>query len=263
MVRPDATDRAVAELLARYDMLAVAVCDDQGHLLGAVTVDDVLDRQLGTAGASATATPTGATNRPSQDGVRRHGEAPRGPHRAACVAAARRRLRRRRVRRFAESIARFLGTARFLVFQTVIIVVWLRGTSLMPDPLAVRPVDRGFVLLTLVLSLQAVVRRPADPARPEPSGGARPRSSPRPTASVAERTQADTEFLARELASVRLMLADVVTGEELRDQLAELTASVAAPCADGLADEPVGGLAADAVDHPQDGIPVNDCRRTP
>ena len=37
----------VAELLASYDMLAVAVCDQAGRLLGAVTVDDVLDRQLG------------------------------------------------------------------------------------------------------------------------------------------------------------------------------------------------------------------------
>jgi CBS domain-containing protein len=46
-VAPDATDRAVAELLASYDMLAVAVCDSSGRLLGAVTVDDVLDRQLG------------------------------------------------------------------------------------------------------------------------------------------------------------------------------------------------------------------------
>ena len=43
---------------------------------------------------------------------------------------------------------------------------------------------------------------------------------------VAESTQADTEYLARELASVRLMLADAITGEELRDQLAELTAMV-------------------------------------
>jgi hypothetical protein len=34
-------------LLASYDMLAVAVCDEAGHLLGGVTVDDVLDRQLG------------------------------------------------------------------------------------------------------------------------------------------------------------------------------------------------------------------------
>ena len=48
IVAPDATDRAVAELLARYDMLAVSVCDAKGQLLGAVTVDDVLDRQLGT-----------------------------------------------------------------------------------------------------------------------------------------------------------------------------------------------------------------------
>jgi Mg/Co/Ni transporter MgtE len=49
VVAPDATDRAVAELLARYDMLAVAVCDAKRQLLGAVTVDDVLDRLLGTA----------------------------------------------------------------------------------------------------------------------------------------------------------------------------------------------------------------------
>jgi MgtE-like protein/CBS domain protein len=48
VVGPDATDRAVAELLASYDMLAVAVCNATGQLLGAVTVDDVLDRQLGT-----------------------------------------------------------------------------------------------------------------------------------------------------------------------------------------------------------------------
>ena len=43
---------------------------------------------------------------------------------------------------------------------------------------------------------------------------------------VAERTQADTEFLAREIAGVRLALADVVTGEELRDQLDALSKSI-------------------------------------
>ncbi|MBA3287393.1 MAG: magnesium transporter [Acidimicrobiia bacterium] len=46
-VGPETTDVAVAEVLASYDMLAVAVCDSAEHLLGAVTVDDVLDRQLG------------------------------------------------------------------------------------------------------------------------------------------------------------------------------------------------------------------------
>ena len=43
---------------------------------------------------------------------------------------------------------------------------------------------------------------------------------------VAERTQADTEFLAREIAGVRLALADVVTGEELREQLAGLASAI-------------------------------------
>jgi CBS domain-containing protein len=47
VVAPEDSDVAVAELLASYDMLAVAVCDEAGRLLGAVTVDDVLDRQLG------------------------------------------------------------------------------------------------------------------------------------------------------------------------------------------------------------------------
>ena len=46
-VGPDMTDRAVAEQLATYDLLALAVCDDAGRLLGAVTVDDVIDRMLG------------------------------------------------------------------------------------------------------------------------------------------------------------------------------------------------------------------------
>jgi len=56
-VAPDATDGAVAEMLASYDMLAVAVCDQGGRLLGAVTVDDVLDRQLGTGWRQRGVTP--------------------------------------------------------------------------------------------------------------------------------------------------------------------------------------------------------------
>ncbi|MGI9051677.1 MAG: magnesium transporter MgtE N-terminal domain-containing protein [Ilumatobacteraceae bacterium] len=47
VMSPESSDREVAEVLASYDMLAVAVSDPAGRLLGAVTVDDVLDRQLG------------------------------------------------------------------------------------------------------------------------------------------------------------------------------------------------------------------------
>ncbi|MBA2529669.1 MAG: magnesium transporter, partial [Euzebyales bacterium] len=45
-VAPDLDEVAVAARLAAYNLLAVPVCDGDGHLLGAVTVDDVLDRVL-------------------------------------------------------------------------------------------------------------------------------------------------------------------------------------------------------------------------
>jgi CBS domain-containing protein len=61
VVAPDASDRTVAELLASYDMLAVAVCDESRHLLGAVTVDDVLDRQLGVGWRQRGVTPRART----------------------------------------------------------------------------------------------------------------------------------------------------------------------------------------------------------
>ena len=47
IVAADSSDRAVAEMLASYDLLAIAVVDDAERLLGAVTVDDVIDRMLG------------------------------------------------------------------------------------------------------------------------------------------------------------------------------------------------------------------------
>lgn len=46
-VAPESTDREVAEQLASYDLLAIAVCDAAGRLLGVVSVDDVIDRMLG------------------------------------------------------------------------------------------------------------------------------------------------------------------------------------------------------------------------
>ena len=48
VVSPELSDHGVAVELASYDLLAIPVCDDAGRLLGAVTVDDVIDRMLGT-----------------------------------------------------------------------------------------------------------------------------------------------------------------------------------------------------------------------
>ena len=128
---------------------------------------------------------------------------------------------------FAESIARFLGTARFLVWQTAVIIIWILWNLVVPENWQFDPWDRGLVLLTLVLSLQASYAAPLI-LLAQNRQEARDRTTSENDRFVAERTQADTEFLAREIASVRLMLADVVTGEELRDQLAELATSIEA-----------------------------------
>jgi len=126
---------------------------------------------------------------------------------------------------FSESIARYLGTARFLVWQSVIIFVWVGWNYLLPASFQFDPNKRGLVLLTLVLSLQASYAAPlillAQNRQEE-----RDRMTATTDRRVAERTQADTEFLARELASVRLALADVPTSGELHDHLDRLADAI-------------------------------------
>lgn len=119
---------------------------------------------------------------------------------------------------FSESIARTLGTARFLVWQSCIIVIWISYNLLTPRGLQFDSWDRGLVLLTLVLSLQASYAAPLI-LLAQNRQEARDRSQSEVDRRVAERTQADTEFLAREIASVRVSLTDMVTTEDLRDHL--------------------------------------------
>jgi uncharacterized membrane protein len=125
---------------------------------------------------------------------------------------------------FSESIARFIGTARFLVWQTFFCFAWVAWNYLGPRDW--RFDEWQFVGLTLLLSLQAAYAAPLillAQARQE----RRDRITSEQDRDVAERTQADTEFLAREIASVRFSLADVVTGEELRDQLEAISEAIA------------------------------------
>lgn len=137
---------------------------------------------------------------------------------------------------FSESIARTLGTARFLVWQSFVIVVWIAWNLLAPQSWQYDPWDRGLVLLTLVLSLQASYAAPlillAQNRQEE-----RDRGQSDMDRRVAERTQADTEFLAREIASVRLSLSDMVTTGDLRDTLSEtLDDTVRSRLSDDLAE---------------------------
>ncbi|MEM8621815.1 MAG: DUF1003 domain-containing protein [Actinomycetota bacterium] len=130
--------------------------------------------------------------------------------------------------RFSESIANFLGTARFLVFQTVVIVVWIAWNTVLPESWQFDPWDRGLVLLTLVLSVQASYAAPLI-LLAQNRQEHRDRDNGELDRRVAERTQAETEFLARELAGVRLSLSDVATGETLHDvarQIETLTDTV-------------------------------------
>ena len=121
---------------------------------------------------------------------------------------------------FSESIARFIGTARFLVYQTVFCIGWVIWNSFGPNDW--RFDEWQFIGLTLLLSLQAAYAAPLI-LLAQNRQERRDRFTGEQDREVAERTQADTEFLAREIAGVRLALADVVTGEELRDQLDTLT----------------------------------------
>jgi uncharacterized membrane protein len=127
--------------------------------------------------------------------------------------------------RFAESIANFLGTARYLVFQTVVITVWIVFNTVLPERWQFDPWDRGLVLLTLVLSIQASYAAPLI-LLAQNRQERRDRVTSQVDRDVAERTQADTEFLAREIAGVRLSMSDMVTGESFDERLDRLTETV-------------------------------------
>jgi uncharacterized membrane protein len=114
--------------------------------------------------------------------------------------------------RFSEGIARFIGTARFLVFQSVFISAWVLHNTLAPKNLRFDKYPMQF--LTLILSLQAAYAAPLILLAQNRQAD-RDRVSTERDRDTAIRTQADTEFLARELASIRLGLSDVATSDEL------------------------------------------------
>src|SRR6201994_1021941 len=125
--------------------------------------------------------------------------------------------------RFAEALARFLGTGRFLVAQTFLVVAWIIlntiGIIHHWDPYP-------FILLNLAFSTQAAYAAPLILLAQNRQDD-RDRANIERDREVAARTQADTEFLARELAAVRLALSDVVTHQDLDDSLDRLAKVIA------------------------------------
>jgi uncharacterized membrane protein len=127
--------------------------------------------------------------------------------------------------RFSEAIARFLGTGRYLVFQTAVVTLWIAWNVLFRDREAAFD-PYPFILLTLALSLQASYAAPLILLAQNRQAD-RDRAETERDRETSVRTQADAEFIARELASVRLALSDVVTTEDLRDAVADLRQAVA------------------------------------
>ena len=120
--------------------------------------------------------------------------------------------------RVSEAIARLMGTGRFLAGQSIFVVGWIVlntiGLLRSWDPYP-------FILLNLLFSTQAAYAAPLILLAQNRQDD-RDRASVERDREVAARTQSDTEFLARELAAVRLALADVVTTSDLTGKLSEL-----------------------------------------
>jgi uncharacterized membrane protein len=120
---------------------------------------------------------------------------------------------------FAERFARFMGTARFLIYMTLFVAVWLLFNWLAPGRLAFD--DYPFIFLTLMLSLQASYAAPLILLAQNRQED-RDRVIAEQDRTANTRAHADMEFLAREMASLRMALGEVATRDYVRSELRSL-----------------------------------------
>ena len=118
--------------------------------------------------------------------------------------------------RFAENFARFMGTARFLIYMTLFVAVWLLWNWLAPGTLPFD--DYPFIFLTLMLSLQASYAAPLILLAQNRQED-RDRVIAEQDRQANTRAHADMEFLAREMASLRMAMGEVATRDYVRSEL--------------------------------------------
>jgi uncharacterized membrane protein len=138
------------------------------------------------------------------------------------------RIDRRRLRvsvdpeafgQFTEKFARFLGTGRYLVVQTVVVIAWIAWNTLAPHNLRFDPWSpTKFIFLTLILSLQASYAAPLILLAQNRQDD-RDRVNLEADRDEARESKADLEYLAREIASIRMALGEVATRDFLRAEL--------------------------------------------
>ncbi|MEV0295242.1 DUF1003 domain-containing protein [Nocardia sp. NPDC050710] len=120
--------------------------------------------------------------------------------------------------RSSERVARFLGTGRYLAMQTIVVIVWILinvfVVTLRWDPYP-------FILLNLAFSTQAAYAAPLILLAQNRQDN-RDRVALEEDRTRAAQTKADTEFLARELAALRIAVGEVATRDYLRRELEEM-----------------------------------------
>ena len=121
--------------------------------------------------------------------------------------------------RFAERFARFMGTASFLLYMSLFVAIWIGWNWLAPE--AVRWDDYPFIFLTLMLSLQASYAAPLILLAQNRQED-RDRVIAEGDRLANSRAHADMEFLAREMASLRMALGEVATRDYVRSELRTL-----------------------------------------
>jgi uncharacterized membrane protein len=126
------------------------------------------------------------------------------------------------VGRFSESIARFLGTGRYLMWQTIIVIVWI---ALNIGAWRWQWDKYPFILLNLAFSTQAAYAAPLILLAQNRQEN-RDRVALEEDRRRAAQTKADTEYLARELAALRLAIGEVATRDYLRRELDELRTAI-------------------------------------
>ncbi|WP_270238545.1 DUF1003 domain-containing protein [Kocuria marina] len=120
--------------------------------------------------------------------------------------------------RLTESFARWMGTPQFLLWMTVFVTVWLAWNTLAPESMQFDPRALNFTLLTLMLSLQASYAAPLLLLAQNRQDD-RDRVVAEEDRKRGQQNLADTEYLTREIASLRIALREVATRDYVRSEL--------------------------------------------
>lgn len=121
--------------------------------------------------------------------------------------------------RVSERVARFLGSWRFLGWMTLVIAAWIAWNTMAPADLRVDPFP--FLFLTLALSLQASYAAPLILLAQNRQAD-RDRVQYQEDRDQAERLLANTDYLTREIAALRLALGEVATRDYVRGEIRSL-----------------------------------------